>query len=149
MISIKKLFALTLSVSIIFWVGTATSQKRQAANAAGVEHGRYLVQQVAMCGDCHSPHDDHGQVIEARALQGASLTFKPLGPVPNWVEYAPAIAGLPGFTDEQMVTFLTTGKDPSGHPPRPPMPAYRFNRSDAAAISGYLRSLAAEKARIA
>jgi hypothetical protein len=78
------------------------------------------------------------QVIKTRELQGASLTFKPLGPVPNWSEYAPGLVGLLGFTDDQMVTFLTTGKDPSGKFARPPMPTYRLNRKDGTAMVSYL-----------
>ncbi|MBV9339635.1 MAG: hypothetical protein JO159_01940, partial [Acidobacteria bacterium] len=110
-----------------------------------IEHGRYLVQRLGLCGDCHTPHDDHGRPIEAKSLQGAGLTFKPLGPVPDWTEYAPPLVGLLGFTDEQMIAFLTTGKDPSGNSARPPMPAYRFNKSDASAVVAYLRSLSNHK----
>jgi mono/diheme cytochrome c family protein len=135
------LFTTTITL-ILVCVTSATSQAQSttAANAQ-LEHGRYLVQRVGLCGDCHTPHDDHGQPIGAKALQGAGLTFKPLGPVPNWVEYAPPLVGLLGFTDAQMITFLTTGKDATGKSPRPPMPAYRFNKKDAAAVVAYLRSL--------
>ena len=141
MISIKTLFGPTLSIFVVLCIVATTP----AAQVAQVEHGQYLVQHVGLCGDCHSPHDNHGQIIGARALQGAALTFKPLSSVPNWVDYAPALVGLPGFSDEQMVTFLTTGKDPAGQFARPPMPAYRFSKKDAIAVVDYLRSLAPKK----
>jgi hypothetical protein len=141
MILTKKLFAPTLTVFGFFCIATGRPQSRPADTDRQIEHGRYLVQNVGLCGDCHSPHDDHGQVIKTRELQGASLTFKPLGPVPNWSEYAPGLVGLLGFTDDQMVTFLTTGKDPSGKFARPPMPTYRLNRKDGTAMVSYLRSL--------
>jgi hypothetical protein len=66
-------------------------------------------------------------------------------PNPNWAEYTPPLAGFPGFTDEQAITFLTTGKDASGQPAAPPMPQYRMNREDAAAVLAYLKSLAPAK----
>lgn len=67
--------------------------------------------------------------------------FKPTVPVPGWVEVAPPIAGLPGFTDEQAIKFLATGVNTVGKHAGPPMPAFRFNKKDAAAIVAYLRSL--------
>ena len=136
----KMLFIATLPL-VMVCITSVVSQAQSAAAKAELEHGRYLVQRVGLCGDCHTPHDDHGKPIEAKSLQGATLTFKPLGPVPNWAEYAPPLVSLSGFTDGQMITFLTTGKDASGKFTRPPMPAYRFNKRDAAAVVAYLRSL--------
>jgi mono/diheme cytochrome c family protein len=137
-----KLFATTFAALILLCTATASAQK--APDKSQVEHGRYLVQQVGLCGDCHTPRDDHGQPIESKALRGAGIGFKPLAEMP-WGGYAPPIAGLPGFTDAQAITFLTTGKDPTGSHPKPPMPPYRFNRRDAAAVVAYLRSVAAQK----
>ena len=137
-----KLFATTLAALVLLCAATASAQK--TPQKSQVEHGRYLVQQVGLCGDCHTPRDDHGQPIESKALQGAGIGFKPAVQMP-WGEYAPPIAGLPGFTDEQAITFLTTGKDPTGNHPKPPMPPYRFNRRDAAAVLAYLRSTAPQK----
>jgi hypothetical protein len=59
----------------------------------------------------------------------------------RWASRAPAIAGLPGFTDEDEITLLTTGHRPLGRSPDPPMPPFRFSRDDAAAIVAYLRTL--------
>lgn len=137
-----KLFATTFVVLVLLCAATASAQK--ATDKSQVEHGRYLVQQVALCGDCHTPRDDHGQPIQSKALQGAGIGFKPLAEMP-WGGYAPSIAGLPGFTDEQAITFLTTGKDPTGNHPKPPMPPYRFKRTDAEAVLAYLRSIAPQK----
>ena len=41
---------------------------------------------------------------------------------PGWVEFAPPIAGLPGFTEAQAIAFFTMGKDVSGKFAAPPMP---------------------------
>lgn len=87
------------------------------------------------------PFNEKGEPIAEKALQGAPVAFKPLVPIPNWAEYTPPIAGFPGFTDEQAITFLTTGKNPAGKLAAPPMPPFRFSRADAAAILAYLRYL--------
>jgi len=95
-----------------------------------------------MCGDCHSPRGEKGELIPGKTLQGAVLGFKPIMPMPVWADKTPNIAGLPGWTDEQAVKFLMTGAAYNGLPGRPPMPQYRMNRRDAEAVVAYLRSLA-------
>ena len=110
-------------------------------DAQSVEHGKYIVERVGMCHDCHTPRDQNGQLIVARALQGAPIGSQPIHPMP-WAEQAPPIAGLPAhYTPDQMVTFLQTGKRPDGSLPRPPMPPYRFSRDDALAVTTYLRTV--------
>ncbi len=111
-----------------------------ADSVSQVEEGRRLVENVSMCADCHSPRLPTGEFDKARWLQGAPLGFKPLAEMP-WMPYAPSLAGLPGYTDEQAIKFLMTGERPSGAPVMPPMPPYRFNKTEATAVVAYLRSL--------
>ncbi len=106
-----------------------------------LERGRYLVNQVGMCADCHSPRGERGAFIPGKELTGSVLGFAPSVPMPVWAPAAPAIAGLEGFTTEQAVKFLTTGERPSGAPARPPMPEFRFSEDDAKAVVAYLKSL--------
>ena len=111
------------------------------ADAATIARGRYLVEQVGMCSDCHSARDPRGQIVKSTLLQGAPLAFKPTVEMP-WADVAPGIAGMPsGWTKAQLVTFLQTGKRPNGDMPRPPMPEFRFNKADATAVADYLASL--------
>ena len=112
-------------------------------DAKAIARGKYLVEQVAMCIDCHSPRDPKGQYVRESWLQGAPVIFKPTVPMPRWAEAAPPLAGLPGWTEAQLVTLLTTGKDQKGETPDPPMPEYRMARDDAAAVAAYLASLGA------
>jgi mono/diheme cytochrome c family protein len=126
-------------------LSSAGPQPQSEVDKAQVERGRYLVQQVGICGDCHTPRDEKGQSVEAKTLQGAPIMFKPTVPMPLWREFAPPIAGLPGFTDAQAIAFLTTGKDAAGNYAAPPMPPYRLNKEDAAAVVAYLRSVAPQK----
>lgn len=108
-----------------------------------VERGRYLVHNVGLCIDCHSPRDEQGAFVEGKHLTGSPLPFAPTVAMP-WAQVAPPIAGLPvGFTKEDTVRFLMTGERPNGRPaPLPPMPPYRFDRDDAEAVASYLQSLA-------
>jgi cytochrome c553 len=111
------------------------------AGAQSITRGKYIVERTSMCNDCHTPHDDKGQLIMSQSLQGAPVGMQPIHPMP-WADTAPPIAGLPPhFTSEQMVTFLQTGKRPDGSVPRPPMPPYRFSSDDALAVTAYLRSM--------
>ena len=112
-----------------------------APNNDQIARGKYLVEQVAKCGDCHSPHGAKGEVVPGKDLAGTELDFQPIHPVPGWAAAAPAIAGLPALTVSQVTTLLTTGARENGKPPAPPMPGYHLSRADAAAIVAYLKSL--------
>lgn len=106
-----------------------------------VARGKYLVENVGMCQDCHTPMTPTGP-DPAHWLQGAELAFAPTVPIPNWAAAAPAIAGLPSLEDDEAISLLTTGALPGGSTLRPPMPHYRMNQDDARAVVSYLRSLA-------
>jgi mono/diheme cytochrome c family protein len=112
-----------------------------SAKNSQLDRGRYLVQRVGMCGDCHTPRNEKGAPIPGKELAGAPIDFKPVHPMP-WANTAPEIAGLAGWKDQEIVTFLMTGKL-NGKEPNPPMPRYRFSPVDARAVVAYLRSLGA------
>jgi len=108
-----------------------------------LERGKYLVENVGMCGDCHSPRNEKGEPIAGQKLQGAALEFEPKVPIPVWAGKAPAIAGLAGLNEEDVVSLLSTGMTTKGIRPRPPMPPYRFTKTDAEAVVAYLKFLPA------
>jgi mono/diheme cytochrome c family protein len=108
-----------------------------------VEHGQYLVESVAMCIDCHSPRTETGQFDRQRWLQGGALEFEPVHHIPGWSSFAPGIAGLPDWSEEETIHLLQTGTRTDGSRPGPPMPPYTMNREDAAAVVAYLQSLPA------
>lgn len=120
----------------------------ETADASLVAHGQYIVHQVAMCIDCHSPRDPSGAFISGKDLAGAPLGFKPLFPMP-WNPTAPGISGLPaGYTEETLAHYLATGTRPNNLPPTlPPMPSYRMSDRDAKAVAAYLASLASPAAK--
>lgn len=124
----------------LWFVGLTISAGAQPAPSP-LERGKYLVENVGMCGDCHTPRDAHGEPIAARQLKGAPLGFGPLHQMPFATAAPPIAGGPPGWTLAQLVHFLETGERPGLKPPRPPMPAYRFSPADAEAVATYLRSL--------
>lgn len=119
---------------------TVGCQPRQPEVTSILERGRYLVENVGMCADCHSPREPDGVFDSERWLHGAPLAFTPTAPIP-WAPVAPRIAGLPGYTTEAAVRLLTEGIAVHDQPLRPPMPSYRLDPTDAHAVVLYLQSL--------
>ena len=114
-----------------------------------VVHGRYLVNRVAMCGDCHTPRGPRGEFLPGKLLQGTSLDFAPVHPVPEWKSKSPRIAGLPkGWSKGDMIRFMETGRTLKGHRPHPPMPSYRMTHRDALAVTLYLMRLGSRPSRM-
>ena len=132
---------LVLGAVLLFSV-TMLAQKPVHSNAAAnVARGKYLVEDIGACADCHTPRNERGEFVKEQWLKGATLDFKPTMPVPGWADKSASIAGLPGWTTDAAIKFFMTGVAPNGLPARPPMPGYRYNRQDAAAVVAYLKSL--------
>lgn len=129
-----------LLTATLLATATAASASTEA-RADAVTRGRYLVENVIGCADCHSQRDQRGQIVAATHLMGTTLPFAPTVPMPAWGAVTPSIVDLPGYTDEQAVTLFTQGTKPDGQMPRPPMPQFRLNEDDARAVVAYLRSL--------
>ncbi|HYW36520.1 MAG TPA: c-type cytochrome [Terriglobales bacterium] len=139
---VKRLIVgVTASALLLVPVLAGQRQKTRAASAARVARGKYLVEQVGLCGDCHTPHNEKGEPIKEQWLKGATLTFQPTVPMPVWADKAVNIAGLPGWEKEAAIRFMMTGIARNEIPARPPMPQYRFNEPDAEAIVAYLKSM--------
>jgi mono/diheme cytochrome c family protein len=123
---------------------SAAAPQKNAAPAApqsSVDRGRYLVEDVAMCEECHTPRDAGGNLDESRRLQGAQIWIMPVHANPNWAMNAPALAGFGGYSDDQGAAVLEKGEGPNGETIRQPMHIYHMNHADAQAIIAYLRSL--------
>jgi mono/diheme cytochrome c family protein len=133
--------------AIVLLAAALTGQNgaSKKASAASVARGKYLVEDVGMCADCHTPRNEKGEFVRSQWLQGAMVPVKPSAPMPVWADKAPPIAGLPGWENDAAIKFLMTGIGYNGLPPRPPMPEFRLNQRDADAVVAYLRSLATAK----
>ena len=118
-----------------------TKPKTVSTGTVEIERGRYLVEEVAKCPECHTPRTARGELDHEAWLQGAPIWIMPIRPISNWAEHAPALAGFPSFTDEQGERVLEKGTGPQGEILRPPMHTYHMNHGDAKAIIAYLKSL--------
>ena len=108
---------------------------------ADVARGKYLVESVAVCGECHTPRDSNGNPDRSRWLQGGPVPYLPAKPDSDWPINAPRIGGTPPASDADMVKLLTTGIWTNGNRLRLPMPQFRMDRSDAEAVVAYLKSV--------
>jgi len=124
-------------------LAAAQPAPRSTGPDSRIERGRYIVERVAMCVECHTPRDSAGNLITSRLFQGAPMPV-PAPPFPNqnWAFQAPAIAGLVGYVTAEEIQLLTQGiVARTGKPPTPPMPRFQMTRQDAEAVIAYLRSL--------
>jgi mono/diheme cytochrome c family protein len=137
-----------------FWAwrlvfGTTTSAEAKGLTGDGVARGRYLVDHVSICGDCHTPRDSLGVSEAAMYLAGTAS-----GPgdeaVPNVTP--DAATGIGDWDASDIATLLETGMKPDfdnvqglmadvidghgGGPGYAAMPA-----SDREAIGAYLRTV--------
>jgi mono/diheme cytochrome c family protein len=126
---------------VIFTAGLVWS----AYGADLVERGKYLVEEVGKCQDCHTPRQADGQLDKSQWLKGTVLDFQPIKPVPGWHKASPDLTPSgrlwERWGEKGLVGFLTTGKGPSGHAADPPMPTYTLKTEDAEAMVAYLKSL--------
>ncbi|HEX7362942.1 MAG TPA: cytochrome c [Bryobacteraceae bacterium] len=116
-----------------------------AANTAQIDRGRYLVEEIAKCSDCHTPRLASGQLDRSKWLKGATLDFKPIADVPGWQTASPDVTSTSyiwkNWGKSGVFKLLTTGLAPNGRPARPPMPAFKMKPADARAVIAYLKSL--------
>jgi mono/diheme cytochrome c family protein len=106
-----------------------------------IARGKYIVEGLAACGDCHTPRNSNGEIDRSRWLAGAPVFYEPARRVPGWAISAPRIAGLPPGSDEEVIRLLTMAVWRGGQVPRPPMPRFHMRREDAEAVVAYLKSL--------
>jgi len=132
---------------VLFAAGCAVAAAPLTAfgQDAKLERGKYLVEEVAKCQECHTPKTEAGEFNKSQWMKGATLIGVPSAPVARWHQKSPDISststlwtrwGADGFSK-----FLQTAKTPTGGSAGPPMPAYTLKAEDADAITAYLKSL--------
>lgn len=136
MTAVTRLSLISLLTAVAGCIPTYSQEKQSA-----VERGKYIVENVAMCEQCHTPRDEHGNIIRSRWLMGGPVQLRASYPAANWAAVAPRLAGQPPGTDAEVVRLLTTGIWKTGASPRPPMPPFRMTGDDAQAVVAYLKSL--------
>jgi mono/diheme cytochrome c family protein len=108
---------------------------------SAIARGRYIVEDLVVCGQCHTPRTEDGELDPSRSLMGAPVFYRPSLPIAGWAVVAPRIAGLPPGTDQDFIRLMTTGIARTGAPPRAPMLRLHMTRADAEAVLAYLKSL--------
>lgn len=115
-----------------------------AAQAPGsIERGRYLMETVAACGNCHFQRGPQGQPLPDRGLSGGMMFDEP-----PFRAYASNITpdaetGIGRWTEAQLARAIREGIRPDGSVIGPPMPVgfYRhLSDDDLRAIVVYLRA---------
>ena len=119
-----------------------STQPPAASTPSGnIEHGRYIVERVVMCYECHSARDPQGNIVAGTRFKGGPMPMRPPWRS-DWPLQIPRIAGLPGYTDEEAMRLLTQGAiKRDGSQLRYPMPRFRMTPQDAADVIAYLRTL--------
>jgi mono/diheme cytochrome c family protein len=134
-----------IAVAAIATVALAQTPKPEAAKETRLERGKYLVEEVSRCQECHTPILPDGSFDKANWMKGATLVGIPAKPIEDWHQKAPDITSTSklwtNWKYEGFVAFLQTAKNPRGHKAGPPMPAYTLKPEDAEAMAAYLKSL--------
>ena len=131
------------SVSLItLWVLCAASAA-QAQKPGSVERGKYLMQGVVACGNCHFQRGLQGEPLLDKGLSGGMVFDEP-----PFKAYAANITpdartGIGKWTDAQLAKAIREGMRPDKTVIGPPMPIafYRsLSDDDLASIIAYLRA---------
>ena len=137
---------MTLSKTLSgFAVLTLLAASAFAQDAKSVEWGKYLVNEIGKCQDCHTPRTEDGKFDESKWMKGAVLNLQPITPIAKWHKEAPDITPS-GKTwqrwgEDAMVKYFMEGVGPRGNPADPPMAAYKMKKEDARAVVDYLKTL--------
>ncbi len=121
--------------------GAGTPDAAKSATHDTLEHGRYLVEDLAQCWRCHSPVDQRGVRDRTNWLHGGPVGMRSTVPVGEWAIVAPRLAGSPPGNDAQFIHLMMTGVSRTGRFLRQPMPQFRMTQDDAEAVLAYLKSL--------
>ena len=111
----------------------------QPAETEQLERGRYLVEALAHCGDCHTPRNTLGALDTARWMAGA--------PNPSGEGRIPGLrAGQLGWSETDIAYYLETGFTPDFDSAGGEMVAViqnmaRLTPEDRTAIAAYIKAL--------
>ena len=145
-------------VALLAALLVAPVEGRAQAPSAGIERGRYLVESILGCGNCHTPKTPAGEPIASRNLSGGGLSFS----LPPFVGVASNITpdretGIGGWSDDEIKRAIVEGKRPNhGRLPNTDLgvvmatPFFKaLTPSDLNAVVAYLRSVPAIRNEVA
>lgn len=127
--------AMIVSAGVLAGIATASAQ-------TPLERGKYLMNSIVACGNCHTPQTPQGPV-PGKELAGGTRFEEGFG-----VAYAPNITpdpetGIGKWSDGDIIKAIREGKRPDGTTIGPPMPIvlYRgMSDADVQAVVAYMRA---------
>lgn len=132
-------------IALVAALGCAAPVQAQTA----LERGKYLVEGIVGCGNCHTPQGPNGPVMNRALSGGPPIEDAMLGKIfPSNITPDPE-TGIGTWTDAELKLAIREGKRPAHSPNSgsligPPMPFYYYrdiSDSDLDAIVAYLRSV--------
>jgi mono/diheme cytochrome c family protein len=133
--------------SLRMWAVAASAACTGVVLAQGqpgsVERGRYLVEGIMACGNCHIPRGPQGQPLLAQGLSGGMVIEEPpFKAVASNI--TPDVAtGIGRWSDAQLGKAIREGLRPDGSLIGPPMPSPNYRHlsdDDLKAVIAYLRA---------
>ncbi len=76
----KKVGTLLVGLMLISVIATSNLSPADS-DASQLARGKYLVERVGICSECHSPRNERGQFDRTRWLQGRRADFQPIDPI--------------------------------------------------------------------
>src|SRR5437016_14398830 len=135
------------------WLVAALGMAAGAA-AAGtpLERGKYLVEGVLTCGNCHTPRVQGGALDTARLHAGGPQTWETSEYKVKGANITPDRAtGIGGWSADDVLRAIRDGVRPDGRQLSPQMP-YGYYKivtpSDLEAVVAYVRSLPAVSSKV-
>jgi mono/diheme cytochrome c family protein len=110
-----------------------------------VARGRYLVEGIGACGNCHTPRGPQGN-LPGKHLAGGFEIVEDFGVAVSSNITPDLMTGIGDWTDEEIIRAIRVGRGRDGHVLGPPMPFFWYGwltDTDVKAIVAYLRSVPA------
>ena len=133
--------------AMAFWNAVFFKSQRfqtEAAQSAQWNRGAYLATALGHCGECHTPRNLAFAVEKNQQFAGSELDGWRV-----WNITSDAKAGIGGWSDEQLASYLNNGHAQGHGPASGPMgeavenSLQYLNQDDTAALIAYLRSVSA------
>ena len=108
-----------------------------------LERGRYLVETVAACGNCHTPKGPNGPLPDKKLAGGDIIKHADFTAATANITPDPE-TGIGKWTDDQIFLAIREGRRPDGSLIGPAMPSRSYRNladGDVRAIVAYLRSV--------
>jgi mono/diheme cytochrome c family protein len=108
-----------------------------------IERGRYLVETLAACGNCHTPKGPNGPALSKKFAGGDVIKHADFTAVTPNITPDPE-TGIGRWTDHQIFLAIREGRRPDGRLLGPAMPSRSYRNladDDVKAMVAYLRSV--------